>query len=142
MKKLRTLKDMNLLVDMKYRKDTEAFSKLLQQEEMLRNSLIKLDQYRAEGGHDHNYHQRAIGADIMWHAWVGKKKQEINQRLAHVLAKKELCREQVKASYGKVLVTRELATAHSLQTQKRKAQIQLLNAIGAHANPLLTDKAN
>lgn len=112
---------MQQLVDMKYRQQQESFSRLIVQENSLRASLAKLDAHLAESKNNTDATQKAIGADVVWHAWIGRNKRALNMQLAQVLAIKGRHIEQVKNAYGKVLVTQEL------HTQVRKADAQKLS---------------
>lgn len=122
---------MQQLVDMKYRKQQESFSRLIAQENVLRTSLAKLDAHLAESKTTTNATHRAIGADVVWHAWVGRNKRGLNMQLAQVLAIKERHIEQVKAAYGKVLVTQELHSQVRKTDAQKMAQSQLDRAISS-----------
>jgi len=125
MTKLTDLAMMQKLVDLKYRKQKESFARLMAQEDRLRAALRQLDIQMAESRSSADQQQRAIGADVVWQAWVGRKKREINIQLAQVLAIKEQHIAQVRTAYGKVLVTDALFGKVSTQTQQKKARSQL-----------------
>jgi hypothetical protein len=129
MSTLNDLAVMQKLVDMKYRQQQESFARLLAQESSLRTSLRQLDEHLTESRSSNDTPQKAIGADVVWQAWVGRKKHELNMKLAQVLAVKERHVAQVRLAYGKVLVTDDLHTQVSKDHKQKKAQSQLDRAI-------------
>jgi hypothetical protein len=129
MSTLSDLAMMQKLVDVKYRQQQESFARLLAQESKLRGSLRQLDEHLATSRRNNDTSQKAIGADVLWQAWVGRKKRELNMQLAHVLAVKERHIAQVRSAYGKVLVTDDLHAQAVKELQQKKAQSQLDRAI-------------
>ncbi|MEP3442677.1 MAG: hypothetical protein ABJN72_14465 [Sulfitobacter sp.] len=122
---------MQQLVDMKYRQQQESFGRLIMQENALRASLAKLDTHLADSRNNTDASHKAIGADVVWQAWVGRNKRELNMQLAQVLAIKERHITQVKQAYGKVLATQELHAEVRKQEAKKTAQSQLDRAISS-----------
>lgn len=120
---------MQKLVNVKYHQQQESFSRLLVQENKLRGSLTQLDEHMSASRKSGDPHQKAIGADVAWQAWIGRKKRELNIQLAQVLAVKEKHIAQVRAAYGKVLVTDQLFDQVRQDTNKKKAQSRLDHAI-------------
>ncbi len=131
MNTLTDLAMMQKLVEVKYRKQQESFARLMAQESRLRASLRQLDMQMAESRSSADHQQKAIGADVAWQAWVGRKKRELNMQLAQVLAVKERHIAQVRTAYGKVLVTDALFEVVSTQAKQKKARSQLDRAITA-----------
>lgn len=131
MSMLSDLAQMQQLVEIKYRREQESFGRLLQQESNLRASLAQLDTYMAESQSSTDTPQKAIGADVVWQAWIGRNKRALNMQLAQVLAVKERHIAQVRYAYGKVLVTDELYTKVRKETTEKKAQAQLDRAISS-----------
>lgn len=120
---------MKTLVGIKYQQQQESFARLLAQENKLRNSLLQLDAHLAASRNSDDTSQKAIGADVVWQAWIGRKKRELNMQLAQVLAVKERHVAQVRQAYGKVLVTEALFTQVKKEISQKKAQSQLDRAI-------------
>lgn len=131
MSKLSDLAAMKKLVEVKYRQQQESFSRLIAQENGLRASLRQLDDQMLESRNNLDAPQRAIGADVLWQAWIGRKKRELNMQLAQVLAVKERHIAQVRAAYGKVMVTNALFDEVSKDSKKKMAQTQLDRAISS-----------
>lgn len=131
MSKLDDLTAMKQLTEIKYRREQESFGRLLMQENNLRASLAQLDSYMAESQSSTDTPQKAIGADVVWQAWIGRNKRAINMQLAQVLAIKERHIAQVRAAYGKVVVTDELHDRLRKETAEKKAQVQLDRAISS-----------
>ena len=131
MSALDNLAMMQKLVEVKYRQQQESFARLLEQENRLRNSLQQLDLHLAESRSSTDAPQKAIGADVVWQSWIGRKKRQLNLQLAQVLAVKERHIAQVKKAYGKVLVTDALYADTHKAAQQKKAQSQLDRAISS-----------
>jgi hypothetical protein len=131
MSQLSDIEMMRVLVGIKYRQQQESFSHLIAQETKLRSSLTKLDTHMEQSRSNTDAPQKAIGADVIWQTWVGRKKREINMQLAQVLAVKERHIAQVRHAYGKVLVTDALHKKIDSETRSKKAQVQLDRAICA-----------
>lgn len=117
------------LVELKYRQQQESFARLIAQENKLRLSLRQLDQHLVESRSSRDTPQKAIGADVLWQAWIGRKKRELNIQLAQVLAVKEQHIAQVRRAYGKVLVTNDLCKMANTELAQKKAQSGLDRAI-------------
>ncbi|KIN74574.1 hypothetical protein [Sulfitobacter guttiformis] len=120
---------MQKLVDVKYRQQQESFGRLILQENRLRSSLRQLDENLAESRAIHDEPLRAIGADIAWQAWVGRKKRELNLQLAKILAVKERRISQVRKAYGKVLVTNSLIDQVGKEQSQKKVCSELASII-------------
>ncbi|MCX7565780.1 hypothetical protein OS189_05450 [Sulfitobacter sp. F26169L] len=129
MSNLKNLATMKRLVDIKYRQQQESFGRLTAQEGKLRNSLSRLETQRLDSLANCDPAQRAIGADGLWQAWIGRKQYELNMQLAQVLAVKERHIAQVREAFGKVLVTDALLDSASIELKKKKARARLERAI-------------
>lgn len=129
MTKLSDLDMMRKLVDVKYRQQQESFARLMIQENRFRSSLHQLDEHLRNSRSSEDTSQKAIGADVVWQAWVGRKKRELNMQLAQILAMKEQHIEQVRKAYGKVVVTDKLFESSADEQSKKKAQFELNRAI-------------
>lgn len=123
------LTKMQQLVDLKYRQQQESFARLVAQETRLRASLLQLNEQLNQSRNSDDNSQRAIGADVLWQAWVSRKKRELNMQLSQVLSIKERHIAQVREAYGKVLVTNTLLEALSKEEKQKTAQSQLDRAI-------------
>lgn len=128
---LKELSRMKALVQMKYQQQQESFTRLLAQESRLRGSLRQLDENLIASRTSDDTSQKALGADVLWQAWVGRKKRELNMQLAQTLAVKERHIAQVRHAYGKVIVTDALFKQVKTDTSQKKAQSQLDRAINS-----------
>lgn len=129
MSSLDDLAKMRQLVKIKYRQQQESFARLLAQEGRLRTALQQLDDHLAASHSSEDGSHKAIGADVLWQAWVGRKKRDLNLQLAQVLAVKERHVAQVRRAYGKVLVTDNLHALARAKLKQKMAQSQLDRAI-------------
>lgn len=129
MSQQRDLVMMKQVIDVKYRQQQESFARLMAQENSVRTALMKLDEQLIQNrANDHTLH-KAVGADVLWQAWHGRKKRELNLKLAQILAVKERHVAQVRKAYGKVLATDALLENVTLEAKKKMAQSQLDRAI-------------
>lgn len=128
---VKNLAMMQQLVEIKYRQQQESFARLIVQENSLRASLGQLDMQLAQSRKNPDAQQNAIGADVLWNAWVGRKKRELNMKLAQVLAIKERHIAQVRRAYGKVVVTETLLTQATQEASQKRARSQLERAIAS-----------
>ncbi len=119
------------LVDIQYRQQQKSFQRLLAEEGRLRAALRQLDEHLKESRESGDVSQRAIGADVVWQAWVGRKKQELNMQLAQVLAIKEHHIAQVRRAYGKVLAAQELHRQSKTIQKQKTAQTLLDRAVNS-----------
>lgn len=95
-----------------YRAEVARMAQVLQEEKRLRAALARLDAQRAAnealpdadlGG------LRQIGGDMIWQAWVGRKKAELQSELARVLARKGQMAGKLRRAFGKTEAIEELA---------------------------------
>ena len=64
---------------------------------------------------------RQFGGDLLWNAWVGRKRQALNLRLANLRIRKEAALQALQRSFGKKTVADKLlarATARRLGQRK------------------------
>ncbi|GFE49566.1 hypothetical protein So717_13190 [Roseobacter cerasinus] len=113
---------LQILADIKYRTRRQRLQKLVQKESAIRSDLAKLGQQAKEADRASDKTMQAIGADVIWQAWLGKSKTALNMKLALILAEKEQHLSQVRRAYGKVLVSGEIADAVS--SHQRSASIK------------------
>ena len=122
---------MQQLVNVKYRQQQESFARLMTQEARLRASLKQLDQQLSDSRSAPNTEQRAIGADVLWQGWIGRKKHALNMQLSQILAVKERHIAQVRKAYGKVMIIETLYSELRTEAKQKKAQSQLDRAISS-----------
>lgn len=115
-------RNLQVLADIKYQARQQRLQKLVQEENAIRSDLAKLGQQAKEADRTADKTMKAIGADVIWQAWLGKSKTALNMRLALILAEKEQHLGQVRRAYGKVLVSGEIADAVS--SQQRSAAVR------------------
>ncbi len=119
------------LVEFQYRQQQKSFQRLLAEEGRLRAALRQLDKHLKESRETTEVSQRAIGADIVWQSWVGRKKRELNMELAQVLAIKEHHIGQVRRAYGKVLAAQELHLKAKTKHKQKTARTLMDRAVNS-----------
>jgi len=130
MNKIDQMRQIEAVTDARYQQQQQSFQRLVSEENRLRSELMKLDAHLKEARSAQvEFEMTALGADIIWQAWVGKRKAELNMKLAQVLSIKEHHLKQVRTAYGKLLVARELLSDAMKSQGEKKAQSALLRAI-------------
>lgn len=126
------MKQMQELVDITealYLKEQAAVQDILSEEEALRSKLAEIDQQISKARDDISRidPMQTIGADVVWQAWVGRAKTQLNTQLAQVLARKSLVMGKVRRAFGKTLIASQLAQAEG-KTQRDRRQARSLAA--------------
>ncbi|MGJ8543977.1 MAG: hypothetical protein ACSHWZ_00950 [Sulfitobacter sp.] len=131
MQQIAELEALQTVTQARYRQQQHLFQKLQNREAQLRGQLAQLDgQLRQSNQLSPDLGQlRAVGADLLWQAWVGRSKENLNLHLAQVLAQIEHQRSALRSAYGKTLVATELLAKAKNQRRKKAAQIALDRAI-------------
>ena len=130
MNKIDQMRQIEAVTDARYQQQQQSFQRLVSEENRLRSELMKLDAHLKEARSAQvEFEMTALGADIIWQAWVGKRKAELNMKLAQVLSIKEHHLKQVRTAYGKLLVARELLSDAMKSQGEKRAQSALLRAI-------------
>ena len=119
------------VVNANYEREQRQFAKLVAKEKQLRIALNKLDNmHRSSDVPDANItRMQAIGADVIWLAWVGRSKTALNIQLAQVLAQKEHLQSAVRKAYGKVLVVHQMQDQARADINSKLTKTQLETAV-------------
>lgn len=121
-----------------YRAEAARMAQVLQKENRLRSALARLEAQRAtnEALPENDLDGlRQIGGDMIWQAWVGRKKAELQSELARVLARKGQMAGQLRRTFGKAQAIADMAESaraeHLKETQARdeieRGQLDVLN---------------
>lgn len=130
--KSKSLTELESILELKFHKKQQSFAHILANEGRLRGQLLKLNEQERASDAQKDHNLQAIGADVLWKAWVERTKRSLNLELAHVLAQKDALQGAVKREYGKLLVGRELLRLQS-ETDKTAVRRQFLEkAIEGH----------
>lgn len=123
--KIEKLREMETLLALKFERKKRLFAQIVAQETQLRSKLKKIHDQAKEAEQSEVHQIKAIGADVIWKAWVNRTQTSLNMELAQVLAQKERMLVSVRKEYGKLLVSRELVQ-NEIQTTARAAQKSML----------------
>ena len=132
--KTKTLKELEQLLDLKFRKKQFRYAKVLSHESRLREQLQRLDDQAKEAQKSKDHKLRAIGADVIWKSWLDRTKRTLNMELAQVLAQKEGLKSGVRREYGKLLVGRELLVNQQMDEKKEHQKQALSKTVDDHVN--------
>ena len=119
------------VVNANYEREQRQFASLVAKENQLRIALNRLDNmHRSTDVPDASIaRMQAIGADVIWLAWVGRSKTALNIQLAQVLAQKEHLQSAVRKAYGKVLVVRQMQDQTKADINSKLTKTQLETAV-------------
>ena len=119
------------VVNANYEREQRQFATLVAKENQLRFALNKIDNMRrsTDVPDASIAHMQAIGADVIWLAWVGRSKTTLNIQLAQVLAQKEHLQSAVRKAYGKVLVVHQMQDQARADINSKLTKTQLETAV-------------
>ncbi|MDD9719435.1 hypothetical protein PVW51_01965 [Sulfitobacter sp. PR48] len=112
-----------------YDREKYKLQKILAEEATLRAELLRLDELNSRARLEIDESHRAIGADVLWQAWIGRAKTALNMKLARLRAVKEHHQNLVRKAYGKVLVADELRAKAQQERRQRQVKHALHQAI-------------
>lgn len=106
-----TLEDLAALTDAVYRADLARLQAIATEEAKLRAEIAGLVNAAQESeslAGDSIDAMRQVGGDLLWKAWIGRKREALNIRLAAVLARKAAASDRLSRSFGKTTVSASL----------------------------------
>ncbi|MEP1610553.1 MAG: hypothetical protein ABJL72_01390 [Roseobacter sp.] len=109
---MQKLDELEKVLTLRFQKKQQVFAKIVNEEGRLRSQLSKLEEQERASDSTSNHNQKAIGADVIWKAWLSRSRASINLELAQVLAQKESLLSSVRKEYGKLLVSQLLYQNH------------------------------
>lgn len=119
------LSELARVTDAIYQKEQLVVRDILAAEAQLRRKLAQLDQSvsDARAAPEQLDLMRPFGADVLWEAWAGRTRRQLNMELAQVLAQKLHMMDRVRVAFGKRLVAQTLETTAKEQVVKARAQM-------------------
>jgi len=107
---MNSLKQLEKIAKVHYDQHQQRFTKIIQEETRLRNELARLDHFSKDQmtAPDQENSMKSIGADVLWHGWLGRTKTNINLELARILAKKDVEKIRLGRSFGKLIALQSL----------------------------------
>lgn len=114
-----------------YDRQRQALAKLMQQENALRQELVRLSGLgqQPDAPEEELAKMRAIGADLLWNGWLGRAKTTINMQLARVLATKENEQAKVRRAFGKVTALQQILDQEERKHRKKMETANLAKAV-------------
>ena len=132
--KTKTLKELEQVLDLRFRRKQMGYAKIISQESRVREQLRKLDDQAKDAERSQDHKLQAIGADVIWKSWLERTKRTLNMELAQIMVQKEALRAGVKREYGKLLVGREMLEDQVLEQSTSRKKQMLTDAIESHVN--------
>lgn len=128
---MKDLDKLTSLSELKYEMSQVELRQLKAEEQRIRGDLTRLSENARSVDGDTKMSMEFIGADVVWQAWVGRMRTELNTQLAQVLAKQERHLARVRKEFSRVQVARELKTKVETEWSKDQSKKELEKAIGA-----------
>lgn len=120
------------ILHVKFQECQKSFAKVVATEAKLRADLAKIDRMASAAEPTGYKNMQAIGADVIWRAWMGRTKSDLNLELAQVLAQKETLKGRVKKEYGRLLASRSLLKDARTRAYKSAQKTTLEKSIEQH----------
>lgn len=118
------LDDLCAITDAVYQADLARFRAIAAEEAALLQEMAELDQQeqRADAVADDGASAlRQFGGDLLWKAWVGRKRQLLNLKLATLRVRKEAALRALQQSFGKKSVSQKLQQKARQDQRGRRA---------------------
>ena len=125
--------DLTRITDAVYRADLARLQTIAAEENALRTELVALaeeERRNALSDPDSMLALRQLGGDLLWKAWIGRKREALNLRLATVMARKLSAAQALRRSFGKASVAEELRDRASEKDKGEKALRRLADEQG------------
>ena len=129
MVKSKRLEQLHTALEAKYLARRAATANLLQREGVLRQDIEKLNNQDREVDANAGDAMHAVGADLIWEAWVGRSKAKLNIQLAQVLAQKEMAQRGVAKEFAKMHAVESLLQKNRRLARKQAAEKALAAAV-------------
>ena len=120
--------DLTRITDAVYRADLARLQTIAVEENALRTELAALaeeERRNALTDPDSMLALRQLGGDLLWKAWIGRKREALNLRLATVMARKLSAAQALRRSFGKASVAKELRD-HAAEKDKGEKALRRL----------------
>ncbi|MEP6018665.1 MAG: hypothetical protein ABJ251_09295 [Paracoccaceae bacterium] len=114
------LSDLATLMELKYQASQSELRSICDQEAKIREQIARLDQQSISTLSVDASAMKSVGADMLWNAWAGRTKSNLNIELARVLARKEFFLRAARRNFGKVLASQSLSNEARSAAQKSK----------------------
>lgn len=114
-------KNLSALLHARYQREQSAFMAVVAKEKQIRQNLLQLSDFERKAREDLDIDPTplVIGADSLWQDWLGRRRSELNIRLANVLARKADSRAQLRLAFGRKTVSDELTRGELTTTKQR-----------------------
>lgn len=120
------------LLEINFQKQQQKYSRVLAHEARIRGQIDKLDEQASIAQLQNTHQIQAIGAEVIWKAWLDRTKRSLNMELASVLVQKESLRSAVQKEYGKLLASKEMKERVQNNAEETTRRQNLEKWIGAH----------
>lgn len=124
--------ELSAITNALYQTELAQFQAVTAEEDSLQKEMKQLEDEvrRAEAlADDGAMALRQLGCDLLWKAWVGRKRQMLNLKLANLIAKKQVMLSSLQRSFGKKSITQELdirarREQHAMRTRRALVEEQ------------------
>lgn len=116
------------LTDALYQADLARLRAIAAEDSSLRADLAALQRDASRSAalpDDDALALRQLGGDLLWQAWVGRKRADLNMRIANVMARKLNAQQALRRSFGKAQVAQQIASkTRTKQRADRASRVQ------------------
>ncbi len=122
------IRELSVLTDALYQAELNKMREINAREASLRHDLAELENFHQSNSTlppDELHTVRQIGADVLWEGWVSRTREELNTKLAQVLAQKARLTVALRQAFGKQIAAAEmLDQADEANRQRHEKQHQ------------------
>lgn len=122
------------IAELRYQHQLQKVQGLLTEEARLRQDFARIAKSAKEGI---DLSMRAMGADHSWDIWLASKQEDINTRLAQVLAQKMEVMEGVRLAFGQQHVLADLSRKIEQDRRRRRVNAQRESACARSVSDIL-----
>ena len=124
-----TLKDLARLTSAQKSAQEARMQKLISEENEIRRQIADLEESHANARAtppDQMSGLRQIGADILWQGWVSRSRQQLQIKLAQVLARKGAVTRDLRIAHGRNNAAEALCRTAAIQERdnRQKSRVQ------------------
>lgn len=127
--KLDALDKLHEVAETAYRADLAVLHEIAAEEAEIRNEIAALiDEIARADAQDalSAMPLRNIGGDVLWRGWVGRKRAQLNMRLATTLVRKQQAMARLTLSFGKKKALADLREGERRRLKRKKEKHRLL----------------
>lgn len=115
------------ITDALFQVEQAKMQRIAAEENLIRQALTDLDAQYSTAMNDSSDMMavRALGADLLWQVWVGRKRADLQMELARVLVRKAQAAEGLRHAFGKNHVADQLHQRETTKNNQKETALRL-----------------